>query len=140
MRASIFSTSAEYALCALIHLARRGVTNTQDLSTETNIPPPYLSKILGALARAGIVKGARGLHGGFRLVRRPNEIRLLEIIETFDGPQAQERCLRQGEHSCPYAAVCGVNDVWEGLRRAFMNSLSDLTLEELLRTYASNPP
>ena len=47
--------------------------------------PTYLSKILGQLARAGILTAVRGARGGVFLGRKPDKIRLLDVVEACQG-------------------------------------------------------
>jgi Rrf2 family protein len=50
------------------------------------MPERFLVKILKPLVDARILHSARGSHGGFRLVRRPEDISVLDVIETVGGP------------------------------------------------------
>jgi Rrf2 family protein len=78
---------AEYALRAITALAttsKRALT-TREIATQTGAPAPYLSKVLQELRRAGIVRAARGLHGGFRLHRPVSELSVLEVIQAVDA-------------------------------------------------------
>ena len=53
----------------------------------------HLSKVLGSLAKAGLVHGARGPGGGFTLARPAKEISLREIYEAIMGPLEVHHCL-----------------------------------------------
>ena len=48
------------------------------------IPPDYLSKVLQALRRGGIIKATRGAGGGIVLTRAPAAITVLEVINAVD--------------------------------------------------------
>lgn len=82
----IFSLTAEYALRAVVHLATAdGVTQiTPRIAESTKIPSNYLSKVLQALRKKGVVNGSRGSGGGFTLNRPPEEITVLEVINAVD--------------------------------------------------------
>ncbi len=80
----MISQTAEYALCALIYLAQRDGASctTRETAKSTGIPADYLAKVFKELGKAGLVQSQRGLNGGYRLIRRPNELPIIEVIET----------------------------------------------------------
>ena len=64
----MISQTAEYALRAIVYLAGQELPQTtQQIAATTRVPAGYLSKVLQALARGGLVHSQRGLHGGFTL-------------------------------------------------------------------------
>ena len=82
---------SEYALLALIHLARRSpdeYLSVQAIASSQSVPPKFLEQILLALKRARIVQSQRGQRGGYRLARAASKIPLAEIVRLFDGPLA----------------------------------------------------
>jgi Rrf2 family protein len=90
----MISQTAEYALRAIVALGSspdRPVT-TQQLAGQTRVPAGYLSKVLQALGKAGLVEAQRGLHGGFLLARPLNELTVLDVINAVDPLKRIERC------------------------------------------------
>ena len=83
----MLSQTAEYALRAVVHLARHpGEPCTVDsISKATKVPLSYLAKIMQQLSRAGLTTSQRGLHGGFILSRDPATISLFEPVDAV-GP------------------------------------------------------
>ncbi len=97
----MISQTAEYALRAVVTLAaqRGGPMTTQQIASRTQVPAGYLSKVLQALGRAGLVEGQRGMGGGFALTRPMGEITVLDVINAVDPVERIERCpLRRPEH------------------------------------------
>jgi Rrf2 family protein len=80
------SQTVEYALRAVVHLAKEAPEGrtTDQIARATRVPRAYLSKVLQALVRAGIVKSQRGLGGGITLVRPPEELTILEVVNAVD--------------------------------------------------------
>ena len=81
------SVRGEYALRAMQVLARDyqeddSVVRIQEISDKQNIPKRFLEQILNDLKSAGIVMSKRGVAGGYRLKRSPDQITLAEIIPT----------------------------------------------------------
>ncbi|HFE47090.1 MAG TPA: transcriptional regulator, partial [Nannocystis exedens] len=82
----ILNQTAEYAFRAMACLASSLGTplRARDLSTQSNIPPFYLSKVMRRLVVAGLVDSQRGHGGGFRLAKPPGAIRFFDILEAMD--------------------------------------------------------
>jgi len=96
----MLSKTAEYALRGVVRLARESGANltTEELAHDTGIPAGYLSKVLQALARKGLVISRKGLGGGFRLARKPEAISVLEVVNAVDPIQHVRTCPLGLEH------------------------------------------
>jgi Rrf2 family protein len=82
---------SEYALLALIHLARakgEGYVAVAAIAEAQGLPAKFLEQLLMALKRARLVKSQKGLHGGYRLARPAEKISLAEVIRLLDGALA----------------------------------------------------
>ena len=88
------SQTAEYALRAVVWLASHPDVNlsTEEIAGATQVPRGYLSKVLQALARAGLVASQPGRRGGFQLTRPTAEISVLDVINAVDPVQRIESC------------------------------------------------
>jgi Rrf2 family transcriptional regulator, cysteine metabolism repressor len=85
------SHRSEYALLALVHLARHeseGFLTAQAIAEAQGIPAKFLEQILLTLKRARYVRSMKGQHGGFQLARPAARITLAEVIRLFDGALA----------------------------------------------------
>jgi Rrf2 family transcriptional regulator, nitric oxide-sensitive transcriptional repressor len=90
----MISRTAEYALRAVVMLGSNPgrLRTTQQLAEQTRVPSGYLSKVLQALGRAGLVEAQRGLYGGFVLSRPLDEMTILDVINAVDPLKRIERC------------------------------------------------
>ena len=90
----MISQSAEYALRAVVWLAGHpdAVLSTPEIARRTKVPAGYLSKMLQALARGGLVVSTPGRTGGFVLTRPPRRISILEVINAVGPLQRIEHC------------------------------------------------
>jgi Rrf2 family transcriptional regulator, cysteine metabolism repressor len=82
---------SEYALLALIHLARakgEGYVSVAAMAEAQGLPAKFLEQLLMALKRARLVKSQKGPHGGYRLARPAEKISLAEVIRLLDGALA----------------------------------------------------
>jgi Rrf2 family protein len=104
---------ADYAVRAVLHLARSGDTRTATsvIAEQQKIPPSFLAKIISQLSIAGLLHTSRGARGGVTLARQAGEITLLEVIEAIDGPIQLNECV--GDTStCSFDADCPLRPVW----------------------------
>ncbi|MBI4830319.1 MAG: Rrf2 family transcriptional regulator [Candidatus Lindowbacteria bacterium] len=106
--------ASEYAIRGVLDLCMQpkgAVCLLNEISQRQNVPPSFLSKIFQSLARAGIVSSSRGTGGGFSLMKAPEDITLLDVLEAIEGRIALNVCLSNGE-VCENRPVCPVHDVW----------------------------
>jgi Rrf2 family protein len=102
-----WSQTTEYALRAAVTLAAAAPAplTTAAIAAETRIPPHYLSKVLQLLGRAALVRGQRGLGGGFTLSRGPERMTALEVVNAVDPVRRIRECplglARHGRNLCP---------------------------------------
>ena len=83
-----FSMKTEYGVRAIVELAAnagRGALQSGEIARRQSIPGPFLDQVLMTLRRAGLVTSTRGPRGGHTLARRPDEIRLDEVITCLEG-------------------------------------------------------
>src|SRR2546423_14755100 len=101
------SLRGEYALRALLVLGLKydeSVVRIQTISEDQNIPKRFLEQILNDLKSAGVVQSRRGVAGGYRLARRPEEITLAVGGGHIEGGAAPAGLFRgrcYGKYSVP---------------------------------------
>lgn len=136
----LISDTAEYALRSVLWLmqAPDQSRTTRQIATGTKIPPDYQSKVLQLLAKARIVRGSRGIGGGFRLEPGHEKLTVLDIVNAVDPLQKIHTCpLDLEEHAdclCPLHA--GINSAVEQAERSFRGTL----LSELLQDESASVP
>jgi Rrf2 family protein len=129
------SRSSEYAIRALAYIALAGdrwVLN-REIAKELSLPPQFLTKILGVLAREGLLESQRGRTGGFRLARSAKKIRLLEIVDPFDRLSSKEPCVL-GQSVCDSSEPCPLHDAWRTIREEFRDLFRRTTLDAIVTT------
>ena len=130
----MLSVTSEYALRALAELARKPRHHAilgRDLAESTGVPPKYLSKIMLSLRNAGIVSTSRGTGGGYRLHRRPESIRMMEIVRLFEGPAIKPSCLLHSTRKCSEQNPCTAHPLWRVVQDAYLQFLHGTTLNDL---------
>lgn len=128
----VLSKTADYALRALLVLARsdRAVT-ADEIAGLTGAPANYLGKTLGTMARAGLVRAARGRTGGFSLAATADSITVARIAQVFSEPREHRQCLL-GTGRCNAADPCGAHHRWKRLMAAVSEPLEATTIADLL--------
>lgn len=106
-----------------------------EIARREGMPLAYLEQLVGPLRRGGIVEGTRGLHGGYRLARTPEQVTVLEIVELMEGPVAPVECLAEDylPGSCAREPVCLSRPLWSRLQQAVKGVLGSTTLADLMR-------
>jgi FeS assembly SUF system regulator len=129
------SKLTDYAIVVSTHLGSvAGAIAVSDLALATQIPQPTVSKVLKALARAGVVVSHRGAHGGYRLARPPVEITVAEIIGALEGPISVTECADDSpEHACEHEPRCEVRANWQRINAAVQGALAGITLLDMAR-------
>jgi len=136
----MISQKAKYALRALVELARREVSGEtvmiSQIAAEQHIPKKFLEQILLDLKHHGIVQSRRGKAGGYRLLKRPEEITFLEVLRIVDGPVAPLPCLSQIAYrrceDCGDEGECEIRRVFARVAEATRQELEKSTIASSL--------
>ncbi len=134
----MISTTSRYALRVLVTLSLSPDEwiGGQDLARHTDIPPNYLSKVLHALGRAGLVDATRGRGGGYRLARRAESIRLVEAVEVFEGFRAHPPCLLGIHDECSDDHPCSAHSSFRDIRQRYIAFLEGTSIADAARSEA----
>jgi len=124
------SLNAIKALAVLADLPAGDYAGAGAVARAIGAHQNYLGKLLQALARQGLVSSQKGLGGGFRLARRPQQITLLEIVEPIDHVSRWARCL-MGRAKCSSEAPCAIHHRWGSVRDAYLAFLRETTIADL---------
>ncbi len=129
------SRLADYSVALMTHMADQPdrMLNGTDLAAALHLPPPTVSKLLGKLARAGLLTSYRGVEGGYTLARRPDSITMADIISAVDGPIAMTECIETSvSGGCTIEAVCPARASWQKINDAVRNALAGVTLADVI--------
>ena len=128
----MISQTVEYALRAIVALAQNQeiACTSQKISQLTQVPAPYLSKLMQVLVRGGLVQSQRGLHGGFVLAKPPGELTIWDVLNVVEPFKRIRECplglSTHGTNLCPLHRRLDI--AMENAERAFR----DTTIAELL--------
>ncbi len=133
----MFSKKTRYALMALAVLARnygREHLSIGAIAKSQNISQRYLEGILLRLKNEGIVGSYRGKDGGYYLVRKPEEVKLLPIVLLFEDTVAFVSCLdtNAGEDQCEFCIEISTCPIRGVARKIYLDTIRTLTESSLL--------
>ena len=130
----MITTKGRYALRVMIDLAENDEGNyipLKDIAARQEISKKYLEIIMKDMVAGGLVAGASGKGGGYRLCRKAEEYTVFEILQTMEGTLSPVACLAEERNTCPRKKICKTLPFWteyEALVRDFFTQkkLSDL--------------
>jgi Rrf2 family protein len=98
----MISQTAEYALRAAVVLGSQTdrLLTTQEIARASQVPSGYLSKVLQAMGRAGLVEARRGLRGGYVLTHPLDQLTVYDVVNAVDPIRRIVQCpLRLQAHA-----------------------------------------
>mgnify|MGYP000205598247 CR=1 FL=1 len=126
------TTKGRNALKIMIDLAvhyGEGNVSLGDVAERQKESLKYLEASAAQLTAAGLVIGARGKSGGYKLARKPEEYTVAEILLSGEGTLSPVQCLDNG---CENACNCMTLPLFKELDEVIMNFLTSKTLKDLI--------
>ena len=124
------TTRGHYSVKALLDLSlqpRYGPVSVKVIATRQDIPAPYLEKLLIEMRRAGLVQSIRGVQGGYKLARSPEQISLGQILEavgeTIEPLPHHNPTTAQAEDWVTFT-------LWQRLHQKLKEALYNITLAD----------
>ena len=116
------SEASSLAIHAMVLVSKSDIPiNAPTMAKATGASKNHLAKVMQRLAKTGYVKSIRGPSGGFVLSCDPQEINLLNIFESIEGPIEEPSCPLH-RPVCPFDK-CLMNGIVKKLSNEFKNHL-----------------
>lgn len=131
----MFSTKGRYALRVMIDLAQQNSDDyipLKDIAERQDISKKYLEIIAKEMVKGGLIVGASGKHGGYKLCKDPSEYSVGEIIELMEGTFAPVACLENDAKDCPRTDKCKTLTMWKDFYKMEKDFFYGQTLSDLL--------
>lgn len=128
------SRLTDYAIVLLRYIARdpgRAYT-APEVTLATGLPRPTVSKILGMLAREGLLHSHRGVRGGYMLASEAGEISVARIIRALEGPISLTVCTTSPDGECEHEPTCPVRGHLQKINVAVRDALENVSLADLV--------
>ena len=134
----MLSHTSKYAIRALIYLELYSTPENKKgikiISSELDIPSPFLGKILQVLVKHQLLASTKGPHGGFYLNRPAIDIPVMEIVELVDGKEAFDMCVIRTS-PCDHEEPCSMHQKLGPIRRDMKRIFSTETIADLVSEF-----
>ncbi len=111
----MISTKGRYAIRVMLDLAENDTGSyipLKDIAARQEVSKKYLEIIVKTMVTGGIIEGASGKGGGYKLTRKPEDYPIGEIIELMEGPLSSVACLADKKNTCPRRKACKTLPMW----------------------------
>lgn len=128
--------TTDYAIRILIFLAiNNKTTSSQEISENMGIPKSYVLKVIQQLSKAGMTESYSGKNGGVSLLKSPENITLLDILQVMESTTKINRCLEEDRYCSRFATDnCPVRKFYCVLQEELENKLKEITISSLIKT------
>lgn len=131
----LITRECDYAVRVIRALSGEERLSVNDICEREEITAPFAYKILKKLQKAKIVRGYRGVHGGYSLKKSVSEITLLDVYLAIDPGMYIIECMNPKKKCCRDEKLDGGCEVHQELLRIqerLQNMLSERSLQEIL--------
>ena len=131
------STKGDYGLTLMLYLARakRGrFVPISEIAEQEKLPIAYLARIVPRLKKAGLIQSKEGKGGGHRLAGKSENISVLEVLESLEGPMNLVKCLGECHpRACARGQVCcRTRKIWDLFLYDIKEYFKQMTLKDLV--------
>lgn len=126
------SKMTDYGVLVLNNMVDAGAVKltTDDLVRATKLSIPTIRRVMKALSDAGLVIAQRGAKGGYRLARSAGQIRILDVVQAFEGPISLTECTSE-DVQCEIIDSCSLPNNWSGINQLLVRILANISLQDL---------
>lgn len=122
---------ADHALVLMRHLALRHEAklplSLEEVAGAEGISQGYLEEVARLLRAANLIEGRRGAHGGYVLLREPQEITVADVVTAIEGHKWAAECLGEPKR----ARVAAHDALWRKVQGQVMTTLRGLTVADV---------
>lgn len=112
----MISTKGRYALRVMIDLAENNTGEyipLKDIAERQEISKKYLEIIVKEMVSGGLIHGASGKGGGYKLVKKPEKYSVGEILELMEVTLSPVVCLADKRYKCTRKKFCKTLPMWK---------------------------
>ena len=132
----LITRECDYAVRVVRALADGRRMSVGEICEKEFITAPFAYKILKKLQKAGIVKGFRGVHGGYSLNRGAKELTLYDVYTAIDPEFYIIDCLDPGyQCTCNGSGnqACTVHGELYRIQKELCRMLQEKNLEDIFQ-------
>lgn len=129
----MYSKLAQAGIAAISYLAtvssENCLTGSAEIAEAREMSRQLIAKVLTMLSRAGLVVGITGPAGGYRLVKPPAEISLLDVVRVFENLDDRVMC-PFGPNWCGNGPHCPLHETFFEMHQRAIDGLKDQTFAQ----------
>ena len=132
----MISTRGRYAIRIMLDLAEHDTGKyrpLKDIAERQQISKKYLEIIVKDMVAGGMLVGASGKGGGYKLCRKPEEYSVGEILDLMEGTMAPVACIAGHNVVCPRKDGCQTLPMWEEYDKMVHDFFYGKKLSDLIR-------
>ena len=130
----LITKHTDYAVRAVLYLAGRQTEfiSSREIAGRNKIPLPFLRRILQVLIREGVIDSREGVEGGVLLSRKPEEIKISDLIRLFQGEIQLSECMFR-KKICRNRSTCVLRRRIQGMEKKLASEFQKITIRTLLK-------
>jgi FeS assembly SUF system regulator len=127
------SKLTDYSTVVMAYLAQypEKMHNAKDITAQTHIALPTVSKILKALTKSGLLLSHRGAHGGYSLANAAMKITIADIITAMEGRPGLTECSHNNT-ICALQPTCAISGNWKTISSIVYQTLEKISLQDMV--------
>ncbi|MDO5336247.1 MAG: Rrf2 family transcriptional regulator [Eubacteriales bacterium] len=129
----LITRECDYAVRVIRALNQENRLSVGEICEKENITAPFAYKILKKLQKAKIVRGFRGVHGGYTLRIPVSELNLLIVYQAIDPDVFIIDCMAP-EYRCTRNEgneICKVHAELERIQKSLIQGLTEKSLKQV---------
>lgn len=130
------STQTRYAVRMMLEIAKQGQNSgfitLQEIASKQGISEKYTELIASKLRKAGYVQSLKGVGGGYKLAKAPENISVGEVMRLMESSYFQVHCYKHADVECKNYRDCKVADAWRVLEANISATVDSVKLSDFL--------
>lgn len=138
----MISTRGRYALRVMLDLAEHQdgtYIPLKDIAARQEISKKYLEIIVKDMVKGGLLVGASGKGGGYKLCREPEDYTVGEVLDLMEGSLATVACLAKDAEECPRVDSCQTIPMWTEFDNMVHDFFYSKKLTDLINQVSAAP-
>jgi Rrf2 family iron-sulfur cluster assembly transcriptional regulator len=132
----LLTTKSRYAIMAMVDLAHISLSAKpvalHEIAERQQIAIKYLEQIFVCLRKNLLVISSKGPGGGYMLAKRPEEIKLIEIVFAVEEDIKMTRCSKPNSGCMTKGIKCSTHDVWRGLENVVEEYFGNISVQDIV--------
>ena len=134
------SEYTDYTLRVLMYCAanRQRLVTIGELAEHHGVSKNHLMKIVNDLARQGLIETTRGRGGGLRLLKKPEAIRIGDVVRASETDFRLVECFDARTNLCNLTPSCRLKHLFQAALQAYFKTLDAATLAQVTVDLSAN--